>query len=361
MRIDPGVSSIVSFMVALIACACVSDPASPTPPDGGIEAAHGVLVTNEGLWRQDNATLTFHSVAGGTAQDWFASRNPGHRLGDLANSITVANGTAWIAMTGSNTVEAISLPDGASRGRVVLQSGGPRAVVILDDSTGFVTLVEGDAIAEFDTRTFGVRRRISVGPAPEGITVSRGLVMVAVSGYGFLRWHEPLAGSIAVVDPRSGSVATAVSDLPNVVALAADHGGNRLYALYGLPHADSVGGVVEFDANSMREIRRWDVKGAGIAGEMALDTVRRQIYLIDGRGDLTKIDIATGVVSDFQSGAPYSSLGFYSVGVDQASGDVYGGFAPSFTAYGEVLMLNSAGVIRGRFPAGLNPGDFGFY
>ena len=91
--------------MALLVGGCIADPVSGPLPDT-VNAVRGVLVVNEGLWRQDNSTLTFYDPATRTAvQDYFAVRNPGLRIGDTGNDIVVAGSRAYITMTESQNIE----------------------------------------------------------------------------------------------------------------------------------------------------------------------------------------------------------------------------------------------------------------
>ena len=352
----------LALLAALAVVGCVADP-SVTPPGAiGTDSLRGVLVVNEGLRFQDNSTLTFYDPTSREAvQDYFARQNPGLRLGDTGNDIDIRNARAYIVVSTSQNVEVVELPSGRSLGRIRIGGGDPRKLAIVDDSTAFVTLLASDEIVRVDPRSLAVGERIAVGPAPEGIATLAGRLFVANSGYGFYRRHEPKAGTISVIDARSGAELALLEPGPNPVVVQADALRGRIYVLYGMAHADSSGGIVAYDAATLAEAARWSVPGAGVAGEMALDASRGRLYLVDGGGDLARIDLDSDAPARrFVQGGPPSTLGYYGVGVSPVDGAIYASSVASYTLPGRVVVIEPDGRVRDRFDAGLNPSSFGF-
>jgi DNA-binding beta-propeller fold protein YncE len=359
----PGsIAHLIALSMAMMIAGCVQDP--PVIPEDAIvpDSLHGVLVVNEGLKDQDNSTLTYFDAKTGVAvQDFFARQNPGMRLGDTGNGIVVRKGRAYIVVTTSQNIEVIDLPSGRSVGRIRIGEGDPRKLAIVDDSTAYVTLFK-DAVVRVDPRTLAVGARTAVGPAPEGIAAIAGRVFVANSGMGFYRRHEPKAGTISVLDARTGAETALLAPGPNPVAVLADSTRGRVYVEYGMAGADSAGGVVAYDVATLREVARWSVPGAGLAGEMAIDAARGLLYVVDGGGDLSRIDVTRSAAPErFVAGGAPSRLGFYGVGVSPADGTIYASYVTSYTLPGSVLVIAPDGTIRTRFDAGLNPSSFGFF
>jgi len=348
----------LAILCAVAVAGCIADPAVP-PPDAPPAGTNGVLVVNEGLWRQDNSTLTYYDPASATAvQDYFTLKNPGLRLGDLGNSITVWNGRGYIAVTTSQTIEVVELATGVSLGRVRLGAGNePRSVVIVDSATAYVT-TRLDSVVYFDPMSFRNGGGVAVGPAPEGLAYGAGMVFVANSGLGALRRYEPGAGTIAAIDPRSGTVSWMLGLAPNPRVLHFSDAANRLYALYGI--YDSTGGLVEIDPVGRTVVRRWTMSDAW---DLAVDDDAGMAYVIGGAGvlaiDLNAPSAAPRVLID---SSDWSGSIFYSIAVSPARGDIYIGMTRGFTpAPAEVIIVDRSGALRGRFTAGIYPGDFAFY
>lgn len=349
-------------LIVLLA-SCVADPVAPPSTRVDVDSLHGVLVVNEGLRFLDNSTLTYHDPATGrTEQDFFARQNPGMRLGDTGNDIVIREGRAYVVVSTSQNIEVLDLPSGRSVGRIRIGAGDPRKLEIVDDTTGYVTLVNGDAIVRVNPSTLTTGARTIVGPAPEGIAALGGRLFVANSGYGVLRHGEPKANTISVLDVSTGLERGLLFPGPNPVAVEADSARGLVFVLYGMgDDPDSIGGVVAYDAVSLEETRRWEVRGVGVAGEMAVDAARGRIYVIDGGGDLARIDVdSEAPARRFVTVPPPTRLGYYGVGVSPVDGSIYASAVSSFSLPGFVVVIAPDGQMRGRFDAGLNPSSFGF-
>jgi hypothetical protein len=349
----------ILYLVLLVFLAgCVADPAAPSG-GGADSAAHGVIVVNEGVWFQDNASLTrYDQVTGRVTQDYFTLANPGLRLGDLANDIVIWKNRAFITVTTSQTIEVIELPSGRSLGRIVLPAGSdPRSVLIVDDSTGFVTTLKSDAVVEIDPAKLSIKRRIDVGPSPEGLAAIDSLLYVVNSGYGILRQDEPGAGTLSIIDIRRGVVRDSVyvGENPQSVRYLLSTG--RLYVLYGLP--ESAGGVAELDPLTLTIERRWLFDGT--RDHIAVDSARGVLYAIGTRG-IWKIDpaVAGSTPELLLESSAYTTVGFYAVGV-APGGDLHIAYTRGFTIPGSVIIADPTGAPKSEYAAGLNPGAFGFF
>jgi DNA-binding beta-propeller fold protein YncE len=314
---------------------------------------------NEGVWFQDNASLTKYDPATGSAvQDYFAFANPGRRLGDLGNDIVIWKSRAYITVTTSQTIEVLELPSGRSLGRIILPAGSdPRSVVIVDDSTGFVTNLKDDSVVEIDPTALTLGRRIAVGPSPEGIAAVDSLIYVANSGYGILRQEEPGAGTLSVIDIRTGVVRDTVRIGENPQSVRYLRSTRTLYVLYGLP--ESPGGVAELDPNTLQVGRRWPIDGT--RDQIAVDSAHGILYAIGTEG-IWRIDPTAAGSSPtlLLASRGYTDLGFYAVGLAPL-GDLYIGYTRGFTIPGSALVVDRQGNVTATFATGLNPGAFGSY
>jgi streptogramin lyase len=312
---------------------------------------------NEGVWRQDNATLTYYDPSDGTTiLDYFTVCNPGLRLGDVANSVAVWNGRAYIAVSTSRTIEVIDPATGRSLGRVRTPEGNePRAVAIVDSATAYAACFS-DSVVRFNPMTMAVTGIVAVGPAPEAVVYAAGHVLVANSGYGYYRRFEPKAGTLSVLNPVTGADERQVPIGPNPRQIRYDSARGRLYVLYGL--ADSAGGVVELDAATLLELRRWRI-------DAAVDIVvgaREGVGYVIGKQGVMAIDFASAGAEPrvFIPAEAWPRRTFYSLGL-APGGALYLGTYTYFTMPGEVLVFDGAGALASRFTAGLGPGDFALY
>lgn len=356
-----GGAGRMRFAVALIAllavAGCIPDPVVPEPASPDLHIASGALIINEGIWRQDNATLTAYDPAAGTAvQDYFPLKNPGRRLGDIANSVTVYGGRAYIAVSTSLNIEVVDPVSGISAGRIHLSAGNePRHIAFADTRHGYVTTLL-DSVFEFDPVSLAVLRGFPAGPAPEGAAAAHGRLFVANSGFGYYRQEEPKAGTLGVYDLASGREEHLIPVGPNPRTLRYLPLNDRLYVVYGL--ALSGGGVLELDPVSLQPLRRWQIMDPR---GMTLDERGGIAYVVGPEG-VTRIDLLADAPASetFVPAAEWPGTIFHSAGV-APDGALYIGAVRSYTTPGEVLIFNRDGSRRTRFPTGLNPKDYAFF
>lgn len=359
------VGRFVPMLVALLTLSsCIADPDVP-PVDSVTGVGAGVLVVNEGLWRQGNASLTLYDAETETATTgWFRQMHPTRSLGDMGNDVVVRGRTAYVLLSGSASIEVIDLGSGLELGRVALPEGTfPTSLLIADDSTGWVSNLEDDSVIEFNPTTFGVGRRIPVGPAPEGLAFGAGRLFVCNSGLGALRADESGAGTISVIDPVSGTEERRIDVGGNLRHLHYSPESGNLYAFVGAALPDTTGsGLVEIDPVAFRTQRRWRVSGAWEAG---FDETAQVAYLLAQSGIVT-----IGLAGTSGAPEPFVDRSFntldeevpHSLAVSPFDGQIYVGVVRGyFSAPGRVDRYDREGSLVGSFDAGLNPTAFAFF
>lgn len=324
----------------------------------------GAYILCEGLWRQDNSTLSRYDASTATvSNDFFSRVNTGLRIGDTANDMVLQGDTLFIAVSTSRSVEIIRASTGVWLGRIRLagMSQEPRHITLANDSTGFVSNLNDDSITEFDTRTFQVRTpRIPVGPAPEGIASSGRYVFVANSGFGDFRAAEAKAGTISVIEQATGREIRTLVGLPNAGDLLTNVAKTRLYAAYkNLPSKpDSLGGIVEYDAVSLQELRRWRLKSPFALNFSATGDT---LFYLGGSGvELLALQQADAkpisAIRKIESNALW-----YGLGVHPRSSDLWICNARDYSVNGEVVVMRLTGEILRRFDVGINPNTIAFF
>lgn len=355
---------LLCLLASLGLASCVADP--EVLATGVVDdVASGVVIVNEGLWRQDNATLTLYDARNDRAvTDWFVRQNPGLHLGDMGNDVAILNGRAYVLLSGSALIEVLDLPSGASAGRIRFPEGTfPTYLIMLNDSTGWVSTLEDDSVIEFNPLTMEVGRRVKVGPAPEGLAYAAGQLFVANSGLGALRNQEPGAGTMSVVDPEKGEERAQVEVGGNLRDLHYMPGNGMLYAFTGAALPDTAGsGLAELDPVTWQIRRRWQISGAW---EVGFDDEAGQVYVI-AQGGIFRIDVALDHAQPEPFLAePLNTLNEevpHSLAVSPYSGEVLVGIVRGYySAPGRVDRYDRSGRLLGSFSTGLSPTAFGFF
>jgi YVTN family beta-propeller protein len=337
-------------MCGLVLVGCTKDPSGPDPVIP-TPSAKGVYVINEGLFQHGDATLSYYDVASHTAfQNVFSSVN--HRpLGDLANSMCIRGNNGYVVVDGSATIEIIDLTTNVSTGTIDIGAGlSPRQMVFVNDSLALVTCLYDASVRLVNVRSGSLVQRIPVGQNPEGIAIAQGKAFVANSGLG-------LGRSVSVINLTTLSATDTLTVGDNPVAVAVDADGMvdvvcvGFYNNFGDPNDDTPAKVIVIDPSSTAIVD--SILIGGHAFKIGIDP--NGFAYVPSTDSVALVDTRSRrVVRMFAGGA------FYSVGVDEVSGDVYLSDAKDFQQHGTVSVYSSSGQLKTQFDAGVIPGAFAF-
>lgn len=347
---------VAAMLLVLSACGSntTTEPTQkPTPADSV------ALVVNQGTYGQDNASLTRINFRTGTVDlDWFGAANNGQKLGAIANDIALKGDTAFVTVTTSKTIEAINIRTGKSVGRIQFTGQSePWRITIVSPTLGVVTTTNGDGIAIFDPTTIQLVTTITTGPATEGVVVRGNYVFVANSGFGDLRQGEPHAGTIAVVNLTTRQVERYLNAGPNVRELVLSDDGKRLYAFYQHIYSqpDSLQGIIEYDAETYQEIRRWRLRCGG-----SLQFYRGSLYAFDydpaiySAKNILRFDVSQQTVNPTSIPLPTGTTpsGFV---FNRRDGSIVLFDARDYQSNGRVIVLSSSGQVLREYECGVAP------
>jgi len=335
------------LLIFIIGCSKTNDPLIPPTVNSS-----GVYVVNEGLFAQNNATLSYKNLEDGTVtNNAYSSANNRNPLGDNANSMTISGSKGYIAVDNSNKVEIINLDNFKSLGFIDLGSNGsPREIYVKDENTAYVTNLNLDQVAKLNLQTKTVTTRINVGSKPEGIREANGKLFVANSGFGF-------DNTVSVIDMASDMVVITlqVGLNPRIVLNGLD---NFIYVVCTGSYSDTsiFSGIYKIDPAANTVVDSILVKKN--PGEACfIDATTMLVVNSDGA---VKVDLTTKSVSatPLILGTTVNSFFgvIHSISFDLFRSVIYCGNPKDFTQNGEVVTFDVNGNETGRFNVGLNPG-----
>jgi hypothetical protein len=342
------------ILIALCLASCVPVPDAPDGTSVPL-TNDGLLVVCEGLWRQDNATLSFVTADGRSERDVVSRRNPGMRLGDTGTDLLVQGDSVFIVMSTSRSIEVFHRVTGLWLGRVRFESGyEPYKLTLLNDSVAYCSLLSGDAVAEIDLRRLRVDVIVPVGPAPEGLCVLGTNIYVAVSGLGDLRKNEEGASTVRVLDVQELRTVGTIEGLPNVMDCVADPQRNAVWIVYRhyASEPDSMGGVVRYDVAAGRiteHLRFSSPKG------IVLDPANGTLHILHRNGIDTYDPAMRSVTRIVDHVSANGNDIWYTLGLWAARDLLVVGNARKYVTDGEVIAFTRSGAEILRAPVGLNP------
>ena len=123
------------IFISLAIVSCKKD--DPTIDGDNVPLHDGMMVLCEGLYQQNNSSLSFVNFNTDLSLDNFFLKTSGRQLGDTGNDMKRYGGKVYVIMNGSNTVEVISGVTGISIKQISMTSNGvgkqPRSLAFYQD------------------------------------------------------------------------------------------------------------------------------------------------------------------------------------------------------------------------------------
>jgi YVTN family beta-propeller protein len=223
---------LFALMIALTIFSCKKYEEDLPATNTSVDYTHGAFVSNEGNFMDNNASISYISEEGVVTNDLYFTQNNAP-LGDVLQSITLANNKAYAILNNSYKIEVINLQDMKYQATI---SGFeyPRHMVVADNGKGYVT---DGAMAGFvrviNLITNTIESSIAVGNGPEKMVIHNNKLYVCNSG----GWA--FDSTVSVIDLATHEVVEviAVGDSPQDLAM--DANGNLWVLCSGITNYDA--------------------------------------------------------------------------------------------------------------------------
>jgi YVTN family beta-propeller protein len=341
--------------LSLLACTKVNEPL-PVP---GAAYNTGVFINNEGAFSSGEATLSHYDPSSKTvtATAFFDKNN--YTLSDLFQSLTLANGKAYMVIDNANVIEVANASDLESEGQIT-GINGPRFMAV-DGSMGYVSSWGDDAVKIVDLNSKTVTGSIAVGSDPEAMVINDGKLYVANSGWS--AYYPALPdSSVSVIDLATNTEIQKINvgHVPNSLKL--DANGDLWVLCSGIdvfqdePNS-TLGKLVKVDLSDYSTtVLEFPTKALHPA-KLQINGAQDVLYYLGGAygGNIYKMSINATSVST----TPFITNSFYGVGVDPSNGDVYGG-TPNFSQNAKMYRYDRMGALIDSAEVGIAPNGFTF-
>lgn len=342
------------LLVILILSSCKKEKPEPTTPD---VLSNGILVLNEGLFQQNNSSISWIDLGSNeVTSDIFLNTN-GRLLGDTGNDMKAYGGKIYVVVNNSNTVEVLNKRSGKSIKQVSMMNGGngkqPRSIAF-HQGKAYITCYDG-YVDVLDTVSLSIVQRIQVGSNPEGLAVSGNRLFVSNSG-GLN--YPNVDSTLSVIDLTTYQEVDRVTVGKNPGGVRTDASGD-IYVItrgnYGsipsrMVKVDPVSLAIQpfsFDASSMERM-----------GDHFL------ITYFNYSNNSSQVKLFNTVTETLENDNFLSTTGIttlYGVQYDPIRNKIYCLDAMSYTNTGYVRQFSSSGVFEKNFHVGLNPSKLIFY
>ena len=348
---------ILCLMVGILTIMASCD--KEESPDGNYQS--GVLITSEGLRNNNDGSISYFDKKSNTMVNNLFFEQNSRDLGDVVQSVAVAEGKAFIVVNNSKKMEVVDLKDFKSIG-VITNLSYPRYFLGVTKTKGYLT--NGGFPGELkviDMENILITKTIEIGNQPEKLIKVNNKVFV-VNG----KWGAD--STVSVIDINTDEVIKTINVGHGTNDLVEDANGKVWVLCQGKVVYDStwVNIIEETDSKIVRiNPDTYEVELNMIIGQTG-DYYNPQNLAIDPSGTTIYFDEAFGVNAMRINATepptlPLINKGFYGLEIDPENGDIYGLDAGLFTTAGYLYRYKNTSVLIDTFQVGIGPNCAVFY
>lgn len=331
------------------------------PGAGG--SAGGVFIVNEGNFMYGNASLSFYDPETGEVHNNVFYSASGLPLGDVAQSMAVRDSLGYVVVNNSGKVQVISIHHFGSKGKITGLTS-PRYLHFISDTKAYVTDLYAGSVAVVNPEAFTVTGSVDLTGAGAGRGVRSTEQMVQSGPFVFISCWS-FDDRLLVIDTRSDRVVDSIRVLKQPNSMAVDRFG-KIWVLTdggveGSPFGHERAGLIRIDASTraIEEILRFAPGDS--PSELQINGSADTLYFINR--DVFRMAARPGKVPELFIESPYSGDypgGFYGLGIDPHSSEIYVADAVDFVQPGWVYRFRPDGEPSDTFRVGIAPGSFCF-
>lgn len=339
-------SSVIAVLF-LIAC---GEEEIPMAELGKYES--GVFIINQGKFGDGTGTVTYYNRDTTVSQNIYQTENAGAVLGNIAQSMQVANGNVYLAINNAAKIEVANTDDFTKIATINDLSQVRYMVASEDEKTLYASSWGADGVSgvlyEIDTETNQIISTLETGGGLENMVIDGSELYVTKSG-GF-----GTDSTIIQYDLSRSVIEQEYIVGDNPVGIVKDNEDDIWVLCTGAfdfsnPDNNTPGGLYKLDG----DVPTLQIELLNGANNLVIDPVGNKVYYLDSEG-IKAVDLASLESSLFASGS------YYALGFDQKDRKVYVSDAKDFSSNGEVISINLSGVQQNGFKAGIIPGGFYF-
>lgn len=348
---------LISLILLLTFVSCKKDK----PEDEVVissNLSNGVVVLCEGLFQQNNSTVSWISHADNNISNTLFSTKLGRQLGDTGNDIKKYGGKIYIVVNVSSTIEVLDASTFTSVSQISMISNGvakqPRNIEFYGDRA-YVTCYDG-FVDVIDTTSLNVIERISVGLNPEDLTVSGSKLFVTNSG----GLNSPVMDStVSVIDLNTNNEIERITVGKNPGTCVTDAEGD-VYVITRGDYGAIPSRMLRINAvtNTVSENFVFDASGITKMNDKLI------ISYFDYSTSTSSVDLFDPTSESIETSNFIDLSGIttlYGVGYNPYRNSIYLSDAMSYTNTGYVHEYSINGSLLGSYHVGLNPSKFVFY
>ncbi len=324
-------------------------------PDPGIIAAEGVFITNEGIFNQGNASVSYFSFEDEKLTPSLFQATNNRPLGDILQSMIIFEDMAYLVLNNSQRIEIVDVKTFQSAGAIE-GLGAPRYLLPLGNGQAYVSDLFGGGIQVID---LAERKLIQTIAMPENWTEQ----MVKIGAQVFVAcpssWGQQPSRQLYLIDTQTHTLADSIAIGLNPNALSVDREGKVWVLCAGDFDSATPGGLYRVDPISRSVITAlpFSDMNIGFAPRLAIDAEGSRLYYTkDGLYTLSIQDEALAP----QPLIPAQGRELYGLGIEPRTSRIWLADARDYQSRGQVFYYEPDGSLLDSFEVGFLPNGFIF-
>ncbi len=345
---------------ALSGCTNVGEPddGSEEPIASSDPDLEMLFILNEGNFQYGNASLSLYDTGKKEVVNEAFIKANGMKLGDVAQSMTIADGKGRIVVNNSNVVFAIDPSTCKELGRIENLTF-PRYIHFVSDTKAYVTQLWDNRIAIVNPKTYEITGHIEIPNMKPGSGSSE--QMVAYGDYVFCNcWSYQ--NRIIKIDTHTDMVVASceVGIQPNSLVLDCN---GMLWTVTdggyeGSPFGYEPPALVKIDPETFSVEKKFEFSLGDSCSEICLNGEKNIIYWIND--DIWKMDVNASAPPSEPFLRSKGTI-YYGLTVSPSTGDVYVADAIDYQQNGCIYRYSNEADLIDTFNVGIIPGAFCWY
>lgn len=325
--------------------------------DNSVQGAfsNGIFIVNEGPYSGGTGTITYFNPDSNLVKQNIFEQVNGRPLGNIAQSMTIFNGKAYIVVNNAQKVEVADAATFKSTG-TIFGLVNPAQFLGINDKVGYVSDWDG-YVKVVDLGSNTVSKTIKAGTGPDMMVKTSRYVFVANAG-GF-----GIDSTVSVIDYSLNQLVKTIKVGEAPAGMITDNKGKiwvicKGKGFSGWPAAgDTPGKIIRIDPEALAVDYTYSFASTGDHPEkLVIDKTGTVLYFLFNNGIYSFNTSAASPVPQ-----KLVSRYFYSLGYENKTGYLYASDPKNFTNAGIVLRYKASdGSVVDSVQAGIVPRWFTF-
>jgi DNA-binding beta-propeller fold protein YncE len=317
-------------------------------------SGEGLFIINEGNYMYGNASLSYYDPETKKVENEVFFRSNGFKLGDVAQSMTMADGIGWLVVNNSGVIFGID-PVTFKEKRRLTGFTSPRYFHMLSPTKAYVTQI-------WDPRVFVVNPSTceTTGYVTTDMDYDSGSTEMMVAWDRFIITNcWSFQNRILKIDTATDDVVQSLVVGIQPESMAMDCNG-KLWVLTDGGFKDSEYGyeaarLLRIDPDSFRIEQSFSFPQDAVASKLTVSAEGDELYWLDAGVWKMAVDASHLPVRPFIS---REGTLFYGLTINPVNGEIYVSDAIDYVQSGVVLRYSPEGELIDTFTVGINPGNF---